>query len=66
MFREYLNTNKEILLRQLKEASSLQEANESICSFLHTMQNECANQLHGDRRQEVCRIIHSHYQEKLF
>ena len=57
MFREYLNHNKEILLKQLKEARDLQEANEYIASFLRTMQNECASQLHGDRRQEVCRII---------
>ena len=57
MFREYLNRNQEILLRQLENSNNLQEAYSCITSFLRNMQNECMQQLRGDRRKEVCRAV---------
>jgi len=57
MFREYFEHNKENLREQLEKANDLQQSYDLINSFLRNMQNECSDQLSGDKRKEVCRSI---------
>ena len=57
MFREYFEHNKENLREQLEKANDLQQSCDLVNSFLRNMQNECSDQLSGDKRKEVCRSI---------
>lgn len=57
MFREYLERNQDILLRQLESSTDLQKSYGHIASFLRNMQNECTTQLQGDRLKEICRAV---------